>query len=74
MQISKITPERIRELSEEARSNVETKANDKDDTRWWHPDHFDQEFARLIIQELLTVLKPSYLIKQEIVEDSRGGK
>lgn len=69
-----ITPERIRELSEEARSNVETKANDKDDTRWWHPDHFDQEFARLIIQELLTVLKPSYLIKQEIVEDSRGGK
>ena len=44
--------EAVRELSEEARSNVETKANDKDDTRWWHPDHFDQEFARLIIQEL----------------------
>lgn len=53
--MSKITPERIRELSAEARSNVETKANDRDDTRWWHPDHFDQEFARLIIQELLTV-------------------
>ena len=47
-----ITPERIRELSAEARSNVETKANDKDDTRWWHPDHFDQEFARLIIREV----------------------
>lgn len=49
-----ITPERIRELSAEARSNVETKANDKDDTRWWHPDHFDQEFARLIIQEVVS--------------------
>lgn len=49
--MSKITPERIRELSAEARSNIETKANDKDDTRWWHPDHFDQEFARLIIRE-----------------------
>lgn len=70
-----ITPERIRELSAEARSNVETKANDRDDardtcdTRWWHPDHFDQEFARLIIQELLTVLKPSYSVKQELVEN-----
>lgn len=69
-----ITPERIRELSAEARSNVETKANDTCDTRWWHPDHFDQEFARLIIQELLTILKPSYSIKQELVEDSRGGE
>ena len=47
-----ITPERIRELSVEARSNVETKANDRGDTRWWHPDHFDQEFARLIIREV----------------------
>ena len=53
-----ITPERIRELPAEARSNVETKANDRDDTRdtrWWHPDHFDQEFARLIIQELVEI-------------------
>ena len=67
--MSKITPERIRELSAEARSNVETKANDRDNTRWWHPDHFDQEFARLIIQEMLTVLKPSYSVKQELVEN-----
>ena len=64
-----ITPERIRELSAEARSNVETKANDKDDTRWWHPDHFDQEFARLVIQEMFTVLKPGYSVKQELVEN-----
>lgn len=61
-----ITPERIRELSAEARSNVETKANDRGDTRWWHPDHFDQEFARLIIQELLTVLKPGYSINNSL--------
>lgn len=51
----KIDPERIRELSAQARANVETKANDRDDTRWWHPDHFDQEFARLIIQELVEI-------------------
>ena len=49
----KICPERVRELSAQARANVETKANDRDDTRWWHPDHFDQEFAELIIQEVL---------------------
>lgn len=47
-----ITPERIRELSAQERSNVETKANDDGDTRWWIPDNFDQEFARLIIQEV----------------------
>lgn len=47
-----LCPERIRELSIQARSNIETKANDGDGTRWWHPDRFDQEFARLIIQEL----------------------
>ena len=49
-----LSPERIRELSAQARSNIETKANDRDDTRWWHPDHFDQEFARLIIQEVVS--------------------
>lgn len=47
-----ITPERIRELSAQARANVESKVNDKDDTRWWIPEHYDQEFARLIIQEV----------------------
>ena len=49
----RIDPGRIRELSAQARANVETKANDEGDTRWWHPDHYDQEFARLIIQEVL---------------------
>ena len=48
-----IPQERIRELSAQARSNVETKANDTCGTRWWCPDHFDQEFARLIIQEVI---------------------
>ena len=47
-----IPQERIREISEQARANVEIKANDRDDTRWWIPDDFDPEFARLIIQEL----------------------
>lgn len=47
-----LCPELVRELSAQARANVEIKANDRDDTRWWIPDHFDQEFARLIIQEL----------------------
>ena len=70
----KICPERIRELSTQARANVETKANDEGDTRWWIPDHFDQEFARLIIQELLTALEPSHSIRQELVEDFRGGE
>ena len=48
-----IPQERVRELSAQARSNVEIKANDKDGTRWWIPDHYDQEFARLIIQEVV---------------------
>ena len=56
-----IAPERIRELSAEARSNVETKANDKDDTRWWHPDHFDQEFARLIVREVASPELKKYI-------------
>ena len=52
-----ITQERIKELSAQARANVETKANDDGDTRWWLPDHFDQEFARLIIQEVTNKLE-----------------
>ena len=65
--MSKITPERIRELSAQARSNVETKANDEGDTRWWHPDHYDQEFARLIIHEVLTILEQ----KKQSVQQER---
>ena len=49
-----IPQERIRELSAQARANIETRANDKDHTRWWHPEHYDQEFARLIIQEVVS--------------------
>ena len=62
-----ITPERVRELSAEARSNVETKADNRDDardtrdTRWWHPDHFDQEFARLIIREVASPELKKYI-------------
>ena len=56
----KIDPERIRELSAQARSNVETKANDKDDTRWWKPELYDQEFARLIIQEVVSSQKQEF--------------
>ena len=26
-----------------------------DNTRWWMPEHYDQEFARLIIQEVAKV-------------------
>ena len=65
-----LSPERIRELSTQARSNIETKANDDGDTRWWHPDHFDQEFARLIIQEVGNhSVKPlSTSLRFEIIE------
>ena len=60
-----IPQERIRELSARARANIEIKANDKEDTRWWHPDHFDQEFARLIIHEVLTILEQKQSVQQE---------
>ena len=67
----KICPERIRELSAQARANVETKANDEGDTRWWVPDHFDQEFARLIMQEVEShSVKPlSTSLRFEIIEN-----
>ena len=64
----KIDPERIREISAQARANVETK---RDDTRWWHPDHFDQEFARLIMKEVEShSVKPlSTSLRFEIIEN-----
>ena len=65
----RIDPERIRELSAQARSNIETKANDKDDTRWWHPDHFDQEFARLIIREVASPELKKYIFTAFDIED-----
>ena len=46
-----ITNERIAELAKQAQENIAIKAND--DTRWWKPELYDQEFARLIIQEVV---------------------
>ena len=48
-----ITNERIAELAKQAQENIATKANDDYDTRWWKPELYDQEFARLIIQEVV---------------------
>lgn len=48
-----ITNERIAELAKQAQENIAIKANDDYDTRWWKPELYDQEFARLIIQEVL---------------------
>ena len=40
----------INELALEAIEAVSVKV--PDNTRWWMPEHYDQEFARLIIQEI----------------------
>ena len=48
-----ITNERIAELAKQAQDNIAIKANDGYDTRWWKPELYDQEFARLIIQEVV---------------------
>lgn len=45
--------ERIAELAKQAQENITIKANDDYDTRWWKPELYDQEFARLIIQEVV---------------------
>lgn len=66
-----LSKEKINELATEAIEAVSVKMPSgkiPEDTRWWLPEHFYQEFARLIIQEMLTVLKPSYSVKQELVE------
>lgn len=42
--------EKINELASEAIEAVSVKI--PDNTRWWMPEHYDQEFARLIIQEV----------------------
>ena len=46
-----LSREKINELAEEAVEAESVKI--PDNTRWWLPEHYDQEFARLIIQEVL---------------------
>ena len=45
-----LSKEKINELAAEAIEAVSVKI--PEDTRWWLPEHFYQEFARLIIQEV----------------------
>ena len=45
-----LSREKINELASEAIEAVSVKA--PNNTRWWMPEHYDQEFARLIIQEV----------------------
>ena len=45
-----LSKEKINELATEAIEAVSVKI--PEDTRWWLPEHFYQEFARLIIQEV----------------------
>ena len=43
----------IASIADQARTNVEHKVNDKHDTRWWSPEKYDEEFARLLLTEVL---------------------
>ena len=45
-----LSREKINELALQAIEAVSVKI--PDNTRWWMPEHYDQEFARLIIQEI----------------------
>ena len=45
-----LSREKINELALQAIEVVSVKI--PDNTRWWMPEHYDQEFARLIIQEI----------------------
>ena len=45
-----LSREKVNELASEAIEAVSVKI--PDNTRWWMPEHYDQEFARLIIQEV----------------------
>lgn len=50
-----LSREKINELASEAIEAVSVKIPSgkiPDNTRWWMPEHYDQEFARLIIQEM----------------------
>ena len=48
-----LSREKINELALEAIEAVSVKV--PDNTRWWMPEHYDQEFTRLIIQEIAKV-------------------
>ena len=48
-----LSREKINELALQAIEAVSVKI--PDNTRWWMPEHYDQEFARLIIQEIAKV-------------------
>ena len=50
-----LSKEKINELAAEAIEAVSVKI--QEDTRWWLPEHFYQEFARLIIQEVANKLE-----------------
>ena len=54
-----LSREKINELASEAIEAVSVKA--PGNTRWWMPEHYDQEFARLIIQEMAkaSAVKPN---------------
>lgn len=45
-----LSREKINELALQAIEAVSVKI--PDNTRWWMPEHYDQEFARLIIREV----------------------
>ena len=45
-----LSREKINELALEAIEAVSVKI--PDNTRWWMPEHYDQEFAGLIIHEI----------------------
>ena len=59
-----LSREKINELASEAIEAVSVKA--PNNTRWWMPEHYDQEFARLIIHE---VVKPSVAKHNVVTSD-----
>lgn len=48
--------ELLNKIAKQAIANIEHKQNDKHDTRWWIPELYDQEFARLVIEEVYTIV------------------
>lgn len=60
-----LSREKINELALQAIEAVSVKI--PDNTRWWLPEHYDQEFARLIIQEMAkaNVAKANVVRKEE---------
>ena len=60
-----LSREKINELASEAIEAVSVKA--PGNTRLWMPEHYDQEFARLIIQEMakVSVVKADVVRKEE---------